>query len=465
MIRLFGYYVPRTYALLGAVEAAVFFGAFLFGVLVRFGWTIPPHLTSAGLMSTGALFAVSMSVSMISMGLYQRGAHEREAGFVVRLALAFLLGIVLLTLVFYTVPSVFMGRGVLGLSLIFSFVGVTLIREIFGRLAIDDSRKRRVLVLGAGVNARSIEELVARDSSIGFSVVGYVPLPSAHDLVTPSKVIAQDRPLLDLAITLEVDEVVVAADDRRKKLPVADLLDCKMSGFEVLDLLTFFEKELALVRIDLLHPSWIFLSTTGFRMGVTGIYGKRLFDGIVGLAMLAVAAPIMLVVATASLIESGGRDPVFYHQIRVGRGGKPFRLHKFRSMRTDAEADGVARWASQGDARVTRLGAFLRKTRLDELPQLVNVVKGEMSLVGPRPERPEFVEKLTATIPYYAERHRVNPGVTGWAQLLYPYGYDEEGAKRKLEYDLYYVKHAGVVLDLMILLQTVEIVLFGKGAR
>jgi lipopolysaccharide/colanic/teichoic acid biosynthesis glycosyltransferase len=181
--------------------------------------------------------------------------------------------------------------------------------------------------------------------------------------------------------------------------------------------------------------------------------------------MLVVAAPVMLLVAAASLIESGGRDPIFYHQLRIGHDGKPFWLHKFRSMRTDAEADGVARWASRNDARVTRLGTFLRRTRLDELPQIFNVLKGQMSLVGPRPERPEFVAKLTASIPYYSERHRIKPGVTGWAQLLHCYGSDEEGSKRKLEYDLYYVKHAGIVLDLVILVQTVEVVLFGKGAR
>ena len=173
----------------------------------------------------------------------------------------------------------------------------------------------------------------------------------------------------------------------------------------------------------------------------------------------------MLLVAVASVIESRGRDPILYHQIRVGQNGKPFRLHKFRSMRVDAEADGVARWASENDKRITRLGAFLRKTRLDELPQLFNVLKGEMSLVGPRPERPEFVERLGAAIPYYSERHRVKPGVTGWAQLLYPYGSDEADAKRKLEFDLYYVKHAGIVLDMIILLQTVEVVLLGQGAR
>jgi lipopolysaccharide/colanic/teichoic acid biosynthesis glycosyltransferase len=183
------------------------------------------------------------------------------------------------------------------------------------------------------------------------------------------------------------------------------------------------------------------------------------------LVMLSVAFPLMLLVTIASLIESRGRDPILYHQVRVGQHGRLFHVHKFRSMRVDAEADGVARWAAKNDARITALGSFIRKTRLDELPQIFNVFKGEMSLVGPRPERPEFVQELSASIPYYAERHRVKPGVTGWAQLLVTYGSDAEDARRKLEYDLYYVKHAGLILDLVILLQTVEVVLFSKGAR
>ena len=465
MVRLFGYYVSRSYALLGAVEALVFFGAFQLGMLLRFGWSVPPHLTLTSLLAMGLVFAVLMSVAMISLGLYQRGAQEQEASFVIRLALAFLLGIGLLTVAFYAVPAVSVGRGVLGLSLIFAFIGITLVREVFSRLVTAEARKRRVLVLGAGANARSIEDLARRDPGIGFLVVGYVPLSSAREQITQSALIARDRPLLDLAITHDVDEIVVAADDRRGKLPVADLVDCKLSGIEVMDLLTFFEKELALIKIDLLHPSWIFLSPTGFRMGVTGIYGKALFDRIVATALLFATAPIMLLVVVASLIESRGRDPILYSQVRVGKNGRPFLLHKFRSMRTDAESDGVARWAREDDPRITRLGAFLRKTRLDELPQILNVIQGQMSLVGPRPERPEFVDRFSATIPYYSERHRAKPGVTGWAQMLHSYGYDEEGARRKLEYDLYYIKHAGIVLDLVILLQTVEVVIFGKGAR
>ena len=264
---------------------------------------------------------------------------------------------------------------------------------------------------------------------------------------------------MELAIEHAVDEVVVAADDRRGKLPVDELVDCKLSGFEVLDLLSFFEKELQVVKIDLLHPSWIFLSSNGFRMGVAVQIAKRLFDLTAALVMLVVASPLMVMVALASVIESRGRAPILYHQVRVGQHGNLFNVHKFRSMRVDAEADGVARRAVKNDTRITPLGSFIRKTRLDELPQLFNVFSGQMSLVGPRPERPEFVHRLTASIPYYAERHRVKPGVTGWAQLLYSYGSDEEDAKRKLEYDLYYVKHAGLILDLVILVAD------GRGGR
>lgn len=464
MIRLFGYYVSRIYLFLGVLEAGIFFAACQLGVRVRFGWTLPDELDASSVSFVALVFAAVLSAAMIAMGLYQRGVQEHDAGFVVRLGIAFLLGTVLLTVIFYTIPTVAVGRGVVGLSLAFSFIGIALLRQLFARFSTADSRKRRVLVLGAGVNARSIEELLQKDPGVGFVVAAYIPLPNSQQLVPDSKLVAQEGALLDLVITREADEIVVAADDRRRKLPVDDLIDCKMSGFDVMDLLTFFEKELAIVKIDLLHPSWIFFSS-GFHMGVTGLYGKRLFDLALGSLMLLLAGPVMLLVGAASLIESRGRDPILYHQVRVGQNGKLFRLHKFRSMSVDAEADGVARWASKNDARVTALGTFLRKTRLDELPQVFNVLKGQMSLVGPRPERPEFVERLSASIPYYSERHRVKPGVTGWAQLLYPYGSDDQDAKRKLEFDLYYVKHAGIVLDMIILLQTVEVVLLGKGAR
>jgi sugar transferase (PEP-CTERM system associated) len=457
--------VSRTYVYLGVFEAIVFFLASQLGAFFRFGWVLPPDVSPVSWVATGLFFAVGMSVAMLSMGLYQRGAQEQEAGFVVRLGLAFVLGLVLLAVGFYAVPFLFMGRGVVGLSLVFSFIGISLVRELFARLVDVESRRRRVLVLGAGVNAHSIANALEHGRNLGFLVVGYVQLPRSQVTVDHAKLLPADRSLLELAMAHSVDEIVVAADDQRGKLPVDELVDCKLSGFEVLDLLSFFEKELQIIKIDLLHPSWIFFSTNGFRMSMGGRLTKRLFDVTAALVMLSVAFPLMLLVTIASLIESRGRDPILYHQVRVGQHGRLFQVHKFRSMRVDAEADGVARWAAKNDARITALGSFIRKTRLDELPQIFNVLKGEMSLVGPRPERPEFVQELSAGIPYYAERHRVKPGVTGWAQLLYAYGSDAEDARRKLEYDLYYVKHAGLILDLVILLQTVEVVLFSKGAR
>ncbi len=466
MIRIFGYYVSKVFLLLGLWEACVYFMSLYLGTYLRFHILDSglPEISSGSVAITATVFTLLMTSAMIALGLYQRGVQERAAGFIVRLGLGFLLGTVALALIFYAFPPIFVGRGVLGLSLTIAFAGILITRAVFDRFAADESRKRRVLVLGTGVNASRIHQQLEEDPSLGFVVIGYVPLNDAKSLVADYKIVEKTGPLLDLAIEREVDEIVAAVDDRRRKLPVDEILDCKMSGFPVLDLLTFFEKENACIKIDLLHPSWIIFST-GFQMGVSGLYGKRLFDLLMGLLLLAVFAPIMILVAAASMIESRGRNPVLFHQVRVGQNGTLFRLHKFRSMRVDAEADGVARWATENDTRVTALGSFLRKTRLDELPQIFNVIKGQMSLVGPRPERPEFVEQLSKAIPFYGERHRVKPGVTGWAQMLYPYGASVDDAKHKLEYDLYYVKHAGVFLDLIILLQTVEIVLLGKGAR
>ncbi len=466
MIRIFGYYVSKVFLLLGVWEALVFFSSLYFGYLLRFQ-ILDGQAQEAGsvsIVATALVFTLLMTSAMIALGLYQRGVQERAAGFIVRLGLGFLLGTVALALLFYAVPPLFVGRGVLGLSLTIAFAGILITRAVFDRFAADEARKRRVLVLGTGVNAGRIHQQIEEDAGLGFTVVGYVPLNDAKSLVPEYKTVLKDGPLLDLAIEYEVDEIVAAVDDRRRKLPVDEILDCKMSGFPVLDLLTFFEKENACIKIDLLHPSWIIFST-GFQMGVGGLYGKRLFDMLMGLLLLTAFAPIMILVAVASIIESKGRDPVLFRQVRVGQNGTLFQLYKFRSMRVDAEADGVARWATENDTRITPLGGFLRKTRLDELPQIFNVIKGQMSLVGPRPERPEFVDQLSKVIPFYGERHRVKPGVTGWAQMLYPYGASVEDAKHKLEYDLYYVKHAGVFLDLIILLQTVEVVLLGKGAR
>jgi sugar transferase (PEP-CTERM system associated) len=257
--------------------------------------------------------------------------------------------------------------------------------------------------------------------------------------VAPEYCLRPPEELREFVLANNVDEVVVAVDDRRRGLPVKQLLDCRLAGIPVTDVLTFVERESGKVELSMLYPSWLIYSENINPRGITRVI-TRAFDLLAALLLLVVSAPFMLLTALAIWLESGCKGSVMYSQERMGLEGRPFTIHKFRSMCEDAEKDG-AQWATTDDPRVTRIGAFIRKTRLDELPQLFNVLKGEMSFVGPRPERPEFVEQLSEKIPYYRERHCVKPGITGWAQLCYPYGASEQDALEKLQYDLYYVKN------------------------
>jgi sugar transferase (PEP-CTERM system associated) len=263
---------------------------------------------------------------------------------------------------------------------------------------------------------------------------------------------------------LGVDEIVVAPDCRRGSLPLDELMACRLRGVHVNELNVFLEKQTGCANIDTLSPSWVVFDS-GFSRGVVRSASKRAFDIAASLLLLFLALPLMLVTALLIKSESGFGGPIFYMQERVGEGGKTFRVIKFRSMHADAERDGVARWATSGDDRVTRIGRVIRKLRIDELPQVINVLRGEMSFVGPRPERPVFVEQLEREIPHYGLRHAVKPGITGWAQLRYAYGASVRDAEEKLKYDLYYVKNHSLLFDLLVLVQTVEVVLFGKGAR
>jgi sugar transferase (PEP-CTERM system associated) len=462
MIRLFGHYVSKLYLLLGMVEFLVMFYSLLAGFYLRFAMgSLELVDTPESLSYTALAYAAAMSMSMISVGLYQRGLPF-SAGLLVRIGLSFLIANIAMSVVFYTFPDLRVWRGVMAFAMLFTFVGVLGLRSLFFRLTHSQAQSTNVLVLGTGRQAQMIADL--EPSQPGFRVVGFVPVNEQETSVPRERWLPHDRRLIDMVFSHEVDEIVVALDDRRLRLPVDEILDCKMSGTMVLDLLSFFEKETSRIKLDVLHPSWIFFSD-GFQLSGVASFSKRLLDLLIGVTILLVSWPLMLMVALAIRIESGGKGPVMFHQVRVGLNGKPFRVHKFRSMRTDAEADGVARWATKNDSRITRVGHFIRKARLDELPQVFNVLRGEMSLVGPRPERPEFVEQLERELPFYAERHRVKPGLTGWAQLSYSYGSTIEDARNKLEFDLYYVKNASAFLDLIILLETVEVVLWGKGAH
>lgn len=461
--RFFRHQIPTEFVLLGIVETFALVGSFYIGLNIRFTG-IEWHADPGSFLLNAFLYSIVMQMSLIAFGAYQRQSRQSLEIRVLRIGGSLLLGMVLLSVTYYIIPALYQGRGALGLSVLASFVALMVIRLVFGRISKKRDIRLRVLVLGAGNTANLIKESERAGELDGVNILGYVPMSGDEETDKEKKLVIPSETLIKYVEEKRIDEIVLAADDRRKGLPVQDLLDCKMSGIDVLDLLTFFEREAGKIRLDILHPSWLFLSD-GFRESTTRRVGKRLIDITIVLLLLPVILPLMALISAAVWLESRCKGPVLYKQTRVSENGQLFQIYKFRSMATDAEQDGVARWASKNDSRVTRVGSILRKIRGDELPQLFNVLKGDMSFVGPRPERPEFVEQLADSIPYYNERHRVKPGLTGWAQIRYPYGDSEEGGKGKLEYDLYYVKNYSIFLDLLILLQTAEVVLLGKGAH
>ncbi|MBK8976682.1 MAG: TIGR03013 family PEP-CTERM/XrtA system glycosyltransferase [Planctomycetes bacterium] len=328
----------------------------------------------------------------------------------------------------------------------------------------------RVLVLGAGPQGRYLAGLIRDNPFSGFEVVGLVRTDqdpeaapdSADDERPDHRVLGNARELLRIAAERRAARVVVALEERRGTLPVTELLDCKMAGMHVEEKEAMYERIAGKIAVQSLRPSYLIFGSGFAKHRIAGAL-KRLIDVAVSLVGLVLSAPICVVVAILIRLDSPG--PVFFKQERVGQDGELFQVIKFRTMRNDAEARSGPVWAQKQDARVTRIGRFLRVSRIDEIPQMINVLTGHMSFVGPRPERPMFVEQLSRQIPYYPLRHTVKPGLTGWAQVNYPYGASVEDAAEKLRYDLYYVKHMGPLFDLNIILRTVGVILFGKGAR
>ncbi len=406
--------------------------------------------------------AVIVAIALTSMGLYQSRQRLTRNGITVRVALSVVVAGVGLGVVYFALPGVALGRGLITFSLISIGAFATLFRlTILIRLG-HSLFRRRVLVFGAGERASALLGFRRRTDKIGYEVVGFVPAPGDKTKIDDDRITVTDEPLSILAKRLRIDEVVVAMDDRRAGFPVDELMRCKLSGRQVRDMVTFLEREMGQVMLDIVHPSW-FIFSEGFSRHSRRIFSSRVFDILMVAAILVIALPIMLVAMAVIALTDG--FPIFYTQTRVGLNGETFRLYKLRSMRRDAETTGAPKWATKDDDRVLPCGRFIRKARIDELPQLFNVLRGDMSIVGPRPERPEFVEALAKRLPFYHERHTVRPGLTGWAQVSYPYGSSEEDAMKKLRYDIYYVKNHNLLFDLMILLQTAEVVVWGKGAR
>ncbi len=463
-IRLIGEHVHFSIAVLAAVELAVCCLAFIVAARVRFGAGLNLFEETYGPLWPRALvFSVVMVMCLMAFGLYSARQRARAFGLAVRIIAAILAGIAVTVVVWYIAPAMRIGRGVMLLASVASLASIGLTRTAFTRLVREDVFKRRVLVYGSGQGASAIAELRRRSDRRGFTLVGYVKA-DGETRALPITTLDASLGLFQLCERYDVDEVVVAMDDRRRNFPLRELLECRLTGVDVTELLTFLERETGRVRIDVLNPSWLIFGP-GFRRDPLRLFSSRALDVIASVVILTLSLPVMLLSALAIVIEDRWRAPVFYRQARVGRGGHTFELLKFRSMALDAETDGQARWAEKDDPRVTGVGAIIRRLRIDELPQLLNVLRGQMSLVGPRPERPHFVSELAQKIPYYVERHCVKPGITGWAQLCYPYGSSEQDAIEKLQYDLYYIKNNSLLFDLSILLQTVEVVFMGKGAR
>ena len=461
MIRLFKHYIPHAVLLLGLLDL---------GLLVmasELAWQIRASQIGMDLGTFTnrwiALLGTSMVIwlAMIAVGVYGPNALRslRFAG--ARVLVAISLGIIALAVIDFIIRSDIFWRSTLiytmGLAILVLVADRLLLNSFLG----SSSFRRRVMVLGAGDRAQRLRALGEKPET-GFAIVSFIAMSEDTRIVEEAIPRAAIHDLGRFVENLGVSEVVLALQERRNALPLKDLLRIKTKGVHVNDFSSFIERETGRVDLDTINPSWLIFSD-GFSSGrMFSSAVKRIFDITASLVLLIVTFPVIALFAVLVKLDSKG--PAFFRQTRVGLYGEPFTLVKLRSMRTDAEKDG-AKWAEENDPRITRLGRFIRKVRIDELPQTWSVLKGQMSFVGPRPEVPSFVESLEEEIPFYGERHMVKPGITGWAQINYPYGASIEDSRCKLEYDLYYAKNYTPFLDFVILLQTLRVVLWPEGAR
>lgn len=464
-IRFGKHYLHTAYLALGSAEFALF--------------AISPlifQLTLAKLLGLDAsmpgllhltVFACIMSLGTLSMGLYTTLLKDGFSAMFYRSLVSYcFLGLIGLIFLYVLIPSVSLlgPNGKLAWIILIAMVQLMALRWLFVHIVSQRHFAKKALIYGSGQFAHSIGKLLESDGeNVDYRIEHYV-CDGHNQIIADDQLIDMPECWWRYAMDNDIATIVIAPEDRRQQSPqlMQEFMECKLRGIEVTSAIDFLERATKKAHLPLVHPSWILFSE-GFKPSRPRDFSKRAIDLAISLTLAVIMAPFMLLTAIAIAIETG--RPILYSQERVGELGKTFRIYKFRSMRQDAEKGGKAIWAKQNDDRITKVGAFIRNTRLDELPQLWNVIKGEMSIVGPRPERPEFVEKLKEQIPFYDTRHYVKPGLMGWAQLNYPYGASVEDARGKLEYDLYYSKNHSMLLDLLIMVQTVEVVLLGKGVR
>lgn len=465
-IRVFNHYIRSPYIFLAIIEFLALFLCNYFVVLYLTSDVVAVGGKSV-LINVALVYALVMLLSTLAMGVYSSGLVESFLSMAVRTVVSYcLLGTAACIFLFSIFPDFYFQANLLFESVMVSLVVILLIRRIFYSVVDSSKLKRRLFVLGAGAKAEHLHRAIKNKVLIGFDIVGFIP--AQYDSVTISSELLLNpvAGIYELARRKKIDEVVVAVDDRRKGegsyFPLDELLECKMNGIKITEAVTFYERELGCIELTEIYRGWMVFGS-GFKYSQMRDLIKRGFDLLICIVLLLIMWPFMLLTIIAVALESG--FPVLYKQQRVGLNGQSFWIYKFRSMSHDAEKGGKAVWAKKNDMRITRVGGFIRNTRLDELPQIYNVLRGDMSFVGPRPERPEFVDKLNEQINYYQDRHRVKPGLMGWAQLNYSYGASVDDAANKLKYDLYYVKNHSFLLDILIVVQSIEVILLGKGVR
>ena len=460
MIRLFSHWFhwrPLAQALLDSSFIIV-------GVLIALMWNrhgLPIDHKQVALFGL-IVIATAMALSTL-LGFYQRIHKRTVIDARTQALLSIYLSFPIAYAIYVVLPLAPASRELAQLSAMSAAFGLLVSRIGATSSVASGVAKRRILVFGTGVRAHEVKQALIR-SDPSAEIVGFFTGPNENNPIVPgTQIVSSGRTLYEAALATNAQEIVVAISERRGgSMPLRDLLDCKLRGIKVLDLPSYFERTLGQIRLDSVYAGWLIFGD-GFNQGRARALIKRISDIIFSLILVLVTLPIMIVTALVIGLESG--FPILYRQERVGLNGRLFNVVKFRSMRRDAEKDGKPIWATSADSRVTKVGSIIRKLRIDELPQLFSVLKGDMSLIGPRPERPFFVDQLTREIPFYAVRHSVKPGVTGWAQVCYHYGATVEDSAEKLQYDLYYVKNQSLFLDLIILFETVGVVVTGKGAH
>lgn len=465
MYKIFGHYLPRSLIYLCLTESLIFLVCVYTGIQVagRGASTNAPIQDLPDIM----VFAGAMLISMLAMGLYRRDLRESFTSVIQRLCVSLLLGAGLLYLYFILSREELHKHVPHFTAVACAFVCVIFCRYIWHKR--DAPHVKRVLVMGDGHKARRLESLRRNVDRAGIDIVGYITMenstePSAAALPLLKQLDGDTLNLAEFISRHRIDEVVIALDDQRNLLPTRAIMEVKLRGAHIIDINTFLERQMGKIDLNTFQTS-NFIFSDGFSSNPMRSFIKRLMDVVVSGMLLMAALPVMALAALAIWVESGCRGTIIYRQQRNGLNNRVFNIIKFRSMRENAEHTGAPVWAATDDPRVTRVGHIIRKTRIDELPQLINVLRGDMSLVGPRPERPQFTRELNDMIPLYSLRACVKPGITGWAQICYPYGASVRDAGEKLQFDLYYIKHQNIFLDLLILLQTTAVIFLCKGAR